>query len=755
MAMCNVTDMLGLYGSCMQDLYKANRRDEDTLSKSISTIEYFHIFLNLFGCFNFLGIFNSCSLFLRQAGLNEKFFALLTLALDLNYGSNKFGEIKIDANEQTLVEYEELILESGLPMNELWLRIENLRQNFYFQPCKPNETTDLYRVVTNKDICEFIYPLAKQESIQNLVLIILRLLKVPLPNSYPVRSAVFTKCDISGRDNYCDFDSIEEIASFFLQRTILKPNKNFDDILWSMLREFCIGPSYITTLIGHEMYIKYLNEILLTCADCYAIDDTETLPLRDVFITLLVRLEHIVILFDVFMNKWTEEKDKKYRSKMKGIIRNETNRNCTSFYVEYAKIEYDLNRMESAQKIFMATLSQINPVNDMGRYAMAEYWMTAISFVEMLMAEHQIDKCLKVLTALALDHKIAEIDTIEISEMNLSLASNNLLRRVNISCLNDLANCHELNALEYLQPNYLLFVIKAYLYHIVLWRKDKHAMLEQCKSILATFSENNTRDKFFRESIYEILVNLLQYKFVANGSVAAINDIEIDLQPTIKEALLEYPANMPLLQYAVVSELQPWYQIRSLILSTKSPIALIFLAAGVQLRYQKYSMALLSPNQMSANDLEHIFAISASVEDLEKAYKIRAVNIFCQAIGQNEITKKCSLLWRFYLKSLIETQQTQNCREIVLKGLNECPWNKVLLKVYSKFFAVNWNLILKKTNCFFSLIVQALYLEAFIHVSEEQLHLQDLIIEKNMRLHAIPEELEILRNQDVVLETMN
>lgn len=33
MAMCNVTDMLGLYGSCMQDLYKANRRDEDTLSK--------------------------------------------------------------------------------------------------------------------------------------------------------------------------------------------------------------------------------------------------------------------------------------------------------------------------------------------------------------------------------------------------------------------------------------------------------------------------------------------------------------------------------------------------------------------------------------------------------------------------------------------------------------------------------------------------------------------------------------------------
>lgn len=62
---------------------------------------------------------------------------------------------------------------------------------------------------------------------------------------------------------------------------------------------------------------------------------------------------------------------------------------------------------------------------------------------------------------------------------------------------------------------------------------------------------------------------------------------------------------------------------------------------------------------------------------------------------------------------------------------------------------------LKNSNCFSSFIVQALYLEAFIHVSEEQLHLQDLIIEKNMRLHAIPEELEILRNQDVVVDAMN
>lgn len=45
---------------------------------------------------------------------------------------------------------------------------------------------------------------------------------------------------------------------------------------------------------------------------------------------------------------------------------------------------------------------------------------------------------------------------------------------------------------------------------------------------------------------------------------------------------------------------------------------------------------------------------------------------------------------------------------------------------------------------------QALYLDGTILVPQELAHIQDLIIEKQLRIHAMPEELEILRNFDEV-----
>lgn len=41
---------------------------------------------------------------------------------------------------------------------------------------------------------------------------------------------------------------------------------------------------------------------------------------------------------------------------------------------------------------------------------------------------------------------------------------------------------------------------------------------------------------------------------------------------------------------------------------------------------------------------------------------------------------------------------------------------------------------------------QALYLDGTVYVPQELAHLQDLIIEKQLRIYAMPEELEILRN---------
>lgn len=45
--------------------------------------------------------------------------------------------------------------------------------------------------------------------------------------------------------------------------------------------------------------------------------------------------------------------------------------------------------------------------------------------------------------------------------------------------------------------------------------------------------------------------------------------------------------------------------------------------------------------------------------------------------------------------------------------------------------------------------LQALYLDGTVFIPQELPHIQDLIIEKQLRIYALPEELEILRSDDV------
>lgn len=68
-------------------------------------------------------LFKNCGLFLRQCGLNEQFFAVIHLMLSLNITTSPELDRIFFANElqnPMLTEYEELVLKSNLPMNELW-----------------------------------------------------------------------------------------------------------------------------------------------------------------------------------------------------------------------------------------------------------------------------------------------------------------------------------------------------------------------------------------------------------------------------------------------------------------------------------------------------------------------------------------------------------------------------------------------------------------------------------------------------------
>lgn len=698
-----------------------NMSDEKKTHKTI------YSFIN-----SFSGLFNSCALFLRQSGLSEQFFALLALALELNVCENRFANIEPkDTDPNALIQYEEIVLNCGLPMNEIWLRVEKLRQNFFFLPCSMDRScSDPQRVVLNEDILHFIYPIANREYAFRLVCIVLKLLKVPLIDNAQFKQYIFNAYDASDCDNLCDFDSIEDITPMYLNRTILSGNQCMDDIFWRIIRDYVIGPSYITSLIGYDLYIRYISEILLQLADCFGTNPAEHPSKRNMFILLLLRLERIVMKFDVHMDKWTDEKTKRLRTKIKNLLKRDENRNCLTFYVEFAQIEYDLKRFEQAEHIYVAAISQINPQTD-DNCTRSEYWYICISFIEMLIREQKIVRALNLLNTMAMDSKLPthngddDVDDSEMaeapSEATNLLAAKKLDERLKAICFIE-QNVTIMDVVQIFQPDYLLCVIKANIYHKLLWKKSKADAVQQMEQLLKTFPEKNQRHQFIREQLYELYADVLQYKMNAqqgSGSRGSMSAEHAQFE-MISRALDEFPTNLYLLKCAAMCHNQPWHRVRGLFFKHVSPISTVFLIAAVRYRCKQY-VQIEQCNQYGQPvvDLDNAWTMptAPNTDDLHQAYTIRVINFLRKCTDHEAATTKNSLVWRFLLRYMLEMGYGfEKCRNTLLTALNECPWNKVSI---AKVIIVMNSCLLKLdlTDSFFLLLFCRLYIwmERFVY----------------------------------------
>lgn len=613
---------------------------------------------------------------MRQSGLNEQFFSLITLALELNVCENKFSKIQTNESEfNTLIEYEEIVLKSGLPMNEIWLRIEKLRQNYYFLPVPVDRScSDPQRIVLNEDIFHYIYPLSNRENAFILLIIVLRLLKIPLVDNCCLKSNIFNSYEAANCDNLCDFDCIEEITSIVLAQTILTNDESFDDILWTMIRDFSIGPSFITTHIGHELYIKYLSEVLLLCAECYSTSTNSSFK-KNIFILLLLRLERVILAYDVYKNKWTDDKTKKLRNKIKNLLKRDDSRNCLVLYVEYARIECDLKRFQQAENIFMAAIGQCNPSSHDDDCTRSEYWYAYVSYVEMLMLNQRTHDALKALASLGLEKKIDHQENY--GEAAYLLATKKLNDRLKNVCGIE-RNVSIMDIIQSFQPDYLICVIKANIYHKLLWRKNKLDVCHELDILLKSFPEKNIRHQFIREQIYELYINVLHYKLNMDDESSLTFENRKVLE-VISRAVNESPTNMVILKYAAMCVAQPWYKIRALLTNQQSPIAIIFLIAAAQWRYKKHVTPLQIQCNQSTKSANKLSALELNINDIENAYKIRVTNLLRRVTDYDAPTRKNSLLWRLYLRSLLDvTNDFQKSRNLLLTAINECPWNKVM-----------------------------------------------------------------------------
>ena len=85
---------------------------------------------------------------------------------------------------------EEVILTSRLPLNQLWLRVESLRENCHWLSVNRDELEligDTHRFVSPEDVTDYVHPMITRKLNMRMAIYALMTLKVPLlPTSHAI-----------------------------------------------------------------------------------------------------------------------------------------------------------------------------------------------------------------------------------------------------------------------------------------------------------------------------------------------------------------------------------------------------------------------------------------------------------------------------------------------------------------------------------------------------------------------------------------
>ncbi|XP_065360890.1 nuclear exosome regulator NRDE2 [Calliphora vicina] len=692
MARCTVPEVLCIYERCMKKMFHNHKQTATTQVSDAVMLELFY----------------NCSLFLRQSGLYEQFFALIKLAIELNIAisSKLLEDLQPRAqDEQTLLEYEEIILQSGLPMNEIWLRIEKLRQGFNFLPYPGDNAkcSDPQRIVFNEDICHYVYPLKSQENSFKLLITILKLMKLPFISSHTLAAQL--------QD---DTDAIEDQLAVFTNPNYICSwdQQEFFTSLFELSKEMVNTPTYLSSTIAHEPYSLCLKNLLLNCAQSYEnIDERKRL----IFLQLWCRFERFLLILEKLNKKHSVDFIQQTRKRFKTLLKQRQNRNCLQLYVEFALYEYEAEATaENIENIFKNLLEAYNKEENL-QSELAYVYMT---YAEILLKWQHYEKVSQLLSLYALNLDLSQLESITNTKKLLALSK--LKEKLELTIKIE-QNVEIMLLEQHFMNDYTLSQINIYclLSYTV---QQKQQSLEYLQKLLEIFkTKSNPRHTYLREHIYEIYIKILQ---LPKGNSYVSHKL---IQQTIYSGLQEYPNNLYLLQKWGCQQSMPWYKLRAgyikLNPSIKSVVYIIALARCRFINTLSSASISIERQPLFTNDSNDLHYHGILVRQ-------RILNLFKVLIPsdttQNSSTslslysslQRNSLFWRCYLSCLSD----QNCsfdlsQKCLLTALDECPWSK------------------------------ALYLDGATYVPQELSHLQDLIIEKQLRIYALPEELEILRER--------
>lgn len=605
-------------------------------------------------------LFKSCCLFLRQSGLNEQFFGIIQLVMSLNINASPELDRTFYTNEvqnPLLNEYEELVLKSDLPMNELWWRMETLRSICNFLPVRTasaGQMGDPQRYVFNEDICNLVNPLKNNVAYKfDLFVVILRLLKLPLPYR-DIKNDIFA---IDDAEMECGM----EFLSVFLEKNF--STDVFNRIMYNAIKDLNISPNYLNINVEYEPYLELISKILVAC--CNSFNDHQNI----IVLMVWLRLQRLMIVMDKLKlasekKEKSEEEFVKYKkqlkTKVKNVLKTSKYQNDLNVFTEYALIEKALGDDKSCENILKMAMDNASSSQD--SQSELDFYQIAMEFCEMKLAGGDKTACMEMLRKLA-----------EKSSSPIEFFTERITQE----------SQDETNDIEdfFLPRSNKLNLIKAKVYFLFVSRSKKSSLEEILKHVHVAAVGSKLLEKLF-----ELYVWLFHLK--VENEEAPVMKTYLD---TVSKALDSFPRNLVILHAVAAHSTLRWFDIRKLLLKRPTTESIFYLMLASKFREEIF------------NDEESVMV-----------YKHRVYNTIDNLMTRNSNDISSVLTWRLYLRTAFSYDFTK-CKRILYQALDLHP------------------------------MVRQLYLDGARFLPEEHSQLLDLIVEKGLRVHALAEELEILR----------
>lgn len=424
-----------------------------------------------------------------------------------------------------LVDYEECILASGLPMNEIWLRIEKLRQNFNFLPCPEDRSCpDPQRIVYAEDVVHFVYPLAQPaQHAFDLVVRVLHVLKVPLPIQ---RTTV---------EHPTHFDAIEDVLAVLLRRTLTDCDR-FDASLVELVRDFSCGPTFVPAHLGHEIYAGVQAQMLLLCASAMPAH-------RELLERQWLRLERLRLRLERFAGTPIgAERAKKLRAQVKDLLRREDNRNAIGLYTEYAELELELGQPTKMVTILRAAVAQSGLAAAWAERT--EVAHACVVLAEWLMRGRDFGAATAVLCGLVLGEPQLCEPNAQLAEHKKLLAMRQLTEWVRELVAAD-RDAVAVQLEQHFREDATVTWAKAKVY-VLLMVRGKRAAVEELKVLVRSYPEATARHRFVRERLYEVYADVV---LVADRRG---NESNLLVFEVLQSGLAEFPENLVLVRFAAM-----------------------------------------------------------------------------------------------------------------------------------------------------------------------------------------------------------